>query len=1217
MTGGGDIIGRARYLTEVDPSGVDKGLDEASRRIKDSGDATERTATERASRATAKLGAITKAGMVALSGAVAGAMAVATRGAVQMEQAQADFQAETGASAEEAKRFGQAVNDMSARNVQSLEEIVAAGTKVRTDLGLTGDEADRTTQSFLAYARATRQDASGAVLAFDDILDAWNLTAGDAQGIMDQLVASHQRYGGSIEDNQAALASMAPALQAMNLSVDDGIGLLNLFAANGLDASVAQRALNTAITKLPKGESLKGFLERIGSIEDPTLRAREAVKVFGSQAGPRLANAIAPGKDALDDYVVMAEDVPGATEMARDAMDSTFGTRFQLLMNEATAAVRGLGMEFGPAGALITAVTSAAPLLSAPLRKLFAATGADQAVRTAATVAGARLGGLMGAAAAAGLGTAILAGIILLAVQHEREIQQAGRDIRQKLFGDAGASDGGMLAGTILDSLGDGINAFADSLDQNNPLIDGVTKAYDRILQAGVDGLDTAAQERAFQEKLDAIFAAAAAAGGTPDEIIARATRDATAYLGRFGVVLGDDGNAARTENVLAGFLSAAQGADPIHGPFGRAGQSAGIAYLASLGGSVLEGYDKAVNAAMTAAMAGPDSTPESVRLAGQAGGQRYLGALGEIIVARAGAAVGDALTTALQGTTGADDRLAAAGAQQGRTLADALAAATVDRLRAVHPALEAASDDVGRTIDDFIAEWDRFGSLEDPGLAALVAKDNALIRAHYDQLPEDIRPALQRFGITTGDALTEGPTAAIRQWWSRGELIHQMQDSSIKAGVALDATLRSILPGAFAPWPEHAELANDETVEEILRGGAAMVRAVEATGGNLRDAVEQAGDDLQAARDDRKWMIANPNAWRKQLREVEDALDNSQRRLERAREGGNQRQIAIETAFQGQLTGTWEGLTGQAYQNGVRITRRRGKGMRDGDGKGGPTDEAEASDRRIRQAMAGARRRARIEGALTSEELANGLRSKNPLVRGAAAQAKATLITQWEAATGLSWDHGKGISANLARGMRQNRGRPAEEARGIKGGVDRVLSAAPAVAYKDGERVSSQFAAGIAARTREVTGAAVGVTRALWNAMHQESPAKEGPLSEDGGTHGWGMEAGRLFATGLLASRSEVAGAAAMVLSPLASMSRGGGPRLSLETSATQTVRHEHGGSLRIDLTERGARALREAGYSGRDIRDLAGTIDLGRLSEGLERRNRLQSVSYARQGG
>jgi TP901 family phage tail tape measure protein len=145
----------------------------------------------------------------------------------------------------------------------------------------------------------------------------------------------------------------------------------------------------------------------------------------------------------------------------------------------------------------------------------------------------------------------------------------------------------------------------------------------------------------------------------------------------------------------------------------------------------------------------------------------------------------------------------------------------------------------------------------------------------------------------------------------------------------AADA-VRAGIAGSFDFLPDEIGGATDATLDRLVRGRAAIVQAIGATAGGLRAAIDQAGSELRAARADRKWMLINPNAWRDQLREVEDALDRSQRRLEAAQRSGNLRRIAIEQAFQGRLTGAWEGLTGQAYQAGKRITNRHGDGLRD-----------------------------------------------------------------------------------------------------------------------------------------------------------------------------------------------------------------------------------------------------------------------------------------------
>lgn len=356
-----EVIGRADYVLGVDNAGVKKGVAESEQLITASGAKTEAAAESSAYRTGVAIGNGIKAGVKVVAAGATALFAIATKGALELQQVQADYTAETGATADEANRAAKAINNMAGRNIQPLAEIGRTAAKVRTDLGLVGDEADKTTEGFLRFARATKQDAAGAVVAFDDILDSWGLTAKDAQGIMDKLIVSHQRYGGSIQDNQRALATLAPQLRALNLSLDDGIGLLNLFAASGLDAVAMQSALNTAITKLPKGESLTQFLTRLSQVVDDGQRAQMAMDVFGQKAGAKLANAIRPGIAGLDSFKVSTQEATGATEKAADALDSTFGARAQLMFNKFSSALRGLGSDWGP---LLTGAASAGTLLT-------------------------------------------------------------------------------------------------------------------------------------------------------------------------------------------------------------------------------------------------------------------------------------------------------------------------------------------------------------------------------------------------------------------------------------------------------------------------------------------------------------------------------------------------------------------------------------------------------------------------------------------------------------------------------------------------------------------------------------------------------------------------------------------------------------------------------------------------------------------------------------
>lgn len=399
-------IGGAEYEVGADRSKLKQDLAAAEGDLKASGTRAEAEATKSGGRALAKFSAAGKIATAALTAGLVAGMTVMTHGAVEMQNAQASFRAETGASAEEAKAWSKDVNAAAASNIQSFDEIAAASTKVRTDLGLTGDEAADMTQKFLTFARATGQDASGAVLAFDDVLDAWGKTAADAQGIMDQLVLSHQTYGGSILANQEALGKMAPQLQALNTNLDSGIGFLNLFAANGLDAAAAQKALNTAVTNVPPGTSLDDIVAKLGAIEDRGARTQEAIRIFGAKAGVGLANAIKPGMTSLDDWTVSAEEAAGATDKAREALDSTFSSQVTLAIHNVQSALRGIGAEFGPIFAGFATLGAAlGPTLVSGLQAMFVSS--TPAIAAAATTSGGIAGAAFQVAFVAGLAVAI------------------------------------------------------------------------------------------------------------------------------------------------------------------------------------------------------------------------------------------------------------------------------------------------------------------------------------------------------------------------------------------------------------------------------------------------------------------------------------------------------------------------------------------------------------------------------------------------------------------------------------------------------------------------------------------------------------------------------------------------------------------------------------------------------------------------------------------
>ena len=342
------------------------------------------------------------AGIAIGGAALAGAAAVGTKGVIELDNAMADYQATTGATAEQTAIAAETTEALFRGNlgVDSYAEAAAAQAALRTNLGLTEDQIDDVAGSFVDYARITGQDVTGAIEGVDDILDAWNMDASESGSIMDQLIASNQKYGGSVEGNADVLGRLAPQLRAANMGLDDGVGLLNLFAASGIDASKAPQALTQALSKVESPEQLQQMITDIAATEDEFERARLATDLFGSRAGPQLAAALDEGTFSLGDYAIGAEAAAGTTETAADALDDSFGRKAELwirnIQGMATDLVQGLGPGIG---GLATTAAVAAPALGTLGSKLGG---------LATQIGPKLLGGLLGLGpVVAGAGTAV------------------------------------------------------------------------------------------------------------------------------------------------------------------------------------------------------------------------------------------------------------------------------------------------------------------------------------------------------------------------------------------------------------------------------------------------------------------------------------------------------------------------------------------------------------------------------------------------------------------------------------------------------------------------------------------------------------------------------------------------------------------------------------------------------------------------------------------
>lgn len=330
-----------------------------------------------------------KAGLAASAlGGLAGGALGAGLGALgqrtqELDQNMAGLAARAGLTSEQTDKVKGSIVDLSRSSLQSQTEIAGVAEGLISLQGVSADNAEELqglTQKYLDFSLATGTDAAGAVEAFDDVMDAWGMTAEDTGGLMDALVLSHQQFGTSVEGAEGALNKMAPTFQTLGLSANDALAYINMFAASGIDAESSSAAFTKAMDALTDStdagaQKLQGIAdklgisgdelanlkaqgpdvlfatltERMGQMEDPAMRAQAAIELFGTKAGPKLAEALAQSGGDLTQFEIDIGEASGATEEAAAKIEGTLTNKLKLLGNEVMGRAQELTQSFAPA----------------------------------------------------------------------------------------------------------------------------------------------------------------------------------------------------------------------------------------------------------------------------------------------------------------------------------------------------------------------------------------------------------------------------------------------------------------------------------------------------------------------------------------------------------------------------------------------------------------------------------------------------------------------------------------------------------------------------------------------------------------------------------------------------------------------------------------------------------------------------------------------------
>lgn len=298
---------------------------------------------------TSKIGSsLTKNVTVPIAGAAAGIMA-----AWEKVDAGMDIIVEkTGAT-------GDALTEMqdSARNIAKsiptdFETAGAAVGEVNTRFHLTGQELEDLSEKFVKFSQLNDTDVSSSIDSTQKVLEAFNLKAEDAGALLDTMNKVGQDTGISMDTLASAMVSNAASLKELGMSAADAAAFLGQCETSGVDASTVMAGLKKALVNASgEGKSMKQALsdlqKTMKNANDSTEAYNAAIDLFGSKAGPALAQFCQDGKLNFEELGKSLSDNLGSVD---DTFTATLdpADQFKFTLNQLQDAGYDLGNTLGP-----------------------------------------------------------------------------------------------------------------------------------------------------------------------------------------------------------------------------------------------------------------------------------------------------------------------------------------------------------------------------------------------------------------------------------------------------------------------------------------------------------------------------------------------------------------------------------------------------------------------------------------------------------------------------------------------------------------------------------------------------------------------------------------------------------------------------------------------------------------------------------------------------
>lgn len=253
----------------------------------------------------------------------------------------------TGATGDALSKLQESFDNVFAKAPFDAMDISNSLADLNTRFGFTGKVLEDASEKFLRFASVNKTDVSNAVALVSRAMGDAGIPAEEYTSVLDALTTASQASGISIDALTGNITKYGAPMRALGYTTEESIAIFASWEKAGVNTEIAFSGMKKAISNFSaEGKDakveFKKTLEEIAKCPDIASTTTKAIEVFGTKAGPDLADAIKGGRFEFEEMLKLVESSSGQLDASFEAtMDPA--DKAKVALNNLTLAGAALG----------------------------------------------------------------------------------------------------------------------------------------------------------------------------------------------------------------------------------------------------------------------------------------------------------------------------------------------------------------------------------------------------------------------------------------------------------------------------------------------------------------------------------------------------------------------------------------------------------------------------------------------------------------------------------------------------------------------------------------------------------------------------------------------------------------------------------------------------------------------------------------------------------